>query len=103
MTPGPDIEKPAARIPDVDIGREIRRFMKKTHFSATWLSGRMCCDRTNVYKILARRSLDSTTLFRISTFLHKDFFSVYSRAYREALRRLDKSRSDDEGLGQNAI
>lgn len=103
MTSGPDKETPAALVPDVNIGKEIRRFLKKSHYSATWLSGRMCCDRTNVYKILARRSLDSATLFRISSFLHRDFFLVYSHAYREALSRIEKSRNLDEDLEQTAL
>ncbi len=68
-----------AEMPSFDIGREIRLFMKQSNISAAWLASRMCCDRTNIYKILARKTLDTQTLYRISLFLQHDFFMLFSR------------------------
>ncbi|MDE6464402.1 MAG: XRE family transcriptional regulator [Muribaculaceae bacterium] len=53
--------------------------MEEGHYSAAWLAAKLFCDRTNVYKILARSSLDSDTLYKISFFLRYDFFALYSR------------------------
>ncbi len=68
-------------VPEVNIGREIRTFMERGHFSASWLAERLCCDRTNIYKIFGRPSLDSETLLRISIFLRHDFFTSYTSAH----------------------
>lgn len=74
-------QPPGTTEPEIHIGREIRSFMESRHYSATWLAERLCCDRTNVYKMFARTSLDSDTLLKISVFLRHDFFKIYSRAY----------------------
>lgn len=92
MKSTPDTDIPEFVLPDINIGKEIHTFMKQAHFSATWLGGRMCCDRTNVYKILARHSLDTATLYKISLYLHQDFFSLYSRAF-EALTQKNEQNS----------
>lgn len=68
-------------VPEVHIGREIRNYMERGRLSASWLAEKLCCDRTNIYKMFGRPSLDSETLLRISVFLRHDFFAIYTRAY----------------------
>ncbi len=78
-----DTDIPEFNSSEPNIGREVHQYMKSARMSATWLAGRMCCDRTNIYKILGRRSLDTATLYKISYFLQHDFFSVYTKAFEE--------------------
>ena len=44
------------------IGDELRRQRRP----AAWLAQEICCDRTNVYKILRKGSIDTELLCRIS-------------------------------------
>ena len=89
MTPKPDSDTPEYDSPDINIGSEIQHVMKQSHFSATWLAGRMCCDRSNIYKLLSRRSLDTATLYKISLFLHHDFFALYTKAFGALIKKND--------------
>jgi len=43
-----------------------------------WLAKKLYCDRSNIYKLLKKQSLDTELLRRISVILQRDFFSVYS-------------------------
>lgn len=53
------------------IGDELRRQRRP----AAWLAQEICCDRTNVYKILRKGSIDTELLCRISVALEHDFFA----------------------------
>jgi len=46
--------------------------------SLAWLARKLYCDRSNIYKLLKKQSLDMEPLRRISVILQRDFFSVYS-------------------------
>ena len=61
------------------IGEAIQEVMKKQGNTSTWLAQALCCDRTNVYNIYRRSSLDTLLLRRISKILHHDFFADLSR------------------------
>ncbi len=52
------------------IGDELRRQRRP----AAWLAQEIKCDRTNVYKILRKGSIDTELLCRISVALDHDFF-----------------------------
>ena len=39
-----------------DIGDEIRKVLARKHLSGAWLAVRIGCDRTNIYKILRKKS-----------------------------------------------
>ena len=58
------------------IGNELRRQRRP----AAWLAQEICCDRTNVYKILRKSSIDTELLCRISVELGHDFFSELQTA-----------------------
>lgn len=60
------------------IGKLIEEELRKQERSVVWLSRKLNCNRTNVYKIFNRTSIDSDLLFKISDILHRDFFEVYS-------------------------
>lgn len=57
-------------------GNELRRQRRP----AAWLAQEICCDRTNVYKILRKSSIDTELLCRISVALGHDFFSELQTA-----------------------
>ena len=38
---------------------------------------KLCCERTNVYSIFKRKSIDTALLLRISCILHHNFFQYY--------------------------
>lgn len=58
------------------IGTELRRQRRP----AAWLAQQICCDRTNVYKILRKGSIDTELLCRISVALEHDFFAEFQVA-----------------------
>ncbi len=57
------------------IGNELRRQRRP----AAWLAQEICCDRTNVYKILRKGSIDTELLCRISVALSHDFFAEFQK------------------------
>lgn len=63
------------------IGNEIKRVMKEQGRSVTWLSHQLYCDRTNIYKIFSKSSIDTTLLLRISIALNHNFFNYLNRYY----------------------
>ena len=44
----------------------------------SWFAKEMSCDRSNMYKILSRKSLDTNFLIRASKVLKHDFFKEVS-------------------------
>lgn len=70
----------------VHIGHSIKAWMGCVELTASWLARHLACDRTNIYKLFHRRSVDSNTLMKVSLALHHDFFALYTTAYNEALR-----------------
>lgn len=75
--------------PEIFIGREIQNYMTRGHYSAATLASRLYCDRTNIYKIFTKDSIDTNTLFKISVYLRHNFFSIYTRAYESMKRSKD--------------
>lgn len=61
-----------------------------------WLARQLNCDRTNIYSIYRRQSIDTNLLFRISQALHHDFFKILSEEYG---RRLSQWNAE-EGWGE---
>ncbi len=51
----------------------IKDELKKQGRSASWLAKRIYCERTNVYKLFKRKSLDLEQLMQISRILDHDF------------------------------
>ena len=62
----------------VFIGRIIKDELQAQRKSAVWLAGELGCNRTNVYKIFNRHSIDTELLFRISRAMHRNFFEPYT-------------------------
>lgn len=63
----------------MNIGKHIEEILRKQGKSArTWLATQIPCERTNVYNIFKRKSLDVRLLMRISVILEYDFFKELS-------------------------
>jgi hypothetical protein len=57
------------------IGELIRRELARQERTVVWFANHLPCDRTNVYRIFAKTSLDTELLFRISIVLGHNFFN----------------------------
>ncbi|MBP3354563.1 MAG: XRE family transcriptional regulator [Bacteroidales bacterium] len=66
------------------IGNAIKNELKKKQRSVSWLARNLYCDRTNIYDIFKRKSIDTELLYRISIILNHNFFSyLYSETDKE--------------------
>lgn len=63
----------------IHIGKLIEEELHHQERSVTWFAKKLCCDRTNIYKIFQKSSVDTELLLRISTILHCNFFRYYSQ------------------------
>ena len=75
----------------IHIGEMIKKRLHAIERPPSWLAKKINCDRTNVYKIFRRASIDTALLLRISAVLNYDFFSELSK---EFLRRRDKKATE---------
>lgn len=65
------------------IGHIIHSELKRQRRSPAWLALLIGCDRTNVYKIFRRESIDTKTLKRISKALEHNFFEDLAADFQE--------------------
>lgn len=62
----------------IHIGKLIEAELHRQERSVSWFARKLFCERTNVYSIFKRESIDTALLFRISLVLHINFFSYYT-------------------------
>jgi len=67
----------------VNIGKEIHDELLKQERSVLWLSQQLGCNRTNIYNIFVRESIGTDLLLKISVALNRDFFALYSEAFKK--------------------
>lgn len=60
------------------IGKRIKQVMDKQGRSASWLADNIHCERSNVYYIYRRSTIDTELLKKICTILNYDFFKELS-------------------------
>ncbi len=63
----------------IHIGHLIREELIRQERTPSWLAKKINCERTNVYDIFERSSINTELLERISAVLKYDFFALYSR------------------------
>lgn len=63
----------------IHIGSIIKKKFDELGISVSWFAKELCCDRTNVYSIFKRESIDTSLLVKISLILKHDFFKYYSQ------------------------
>jgi hypothetical protein len=62
----------------VHIGSIIKKIFDERGESVSWFAKQLYCDRTNIYSIFKRESIDTALLVKISIILNHDFFKYYS-------------------------
>ena len=63
------------------MGQLIEQELRRQERTVSWFAQHLYCDRTNVYSIFRRESLDSHLLLRISLVLNHNFFAHYVEEY----------------------
>ncbi len=64
----------------IHVGQMIESELRRQEKTVAWLARSICHERSSVYKIFARKSLDVHLLLRISVLLNHDFFMDISCA-----------------------
>lgn len=60
------------------IGNLIKEELEKQERSVSWFARKLSYDRSNVYRLFQKESIDTKLLSRISLILDHDFFSDLS-------------------------
>ncbi len=60
------------------IGKFIEEELRAQERSVVWLSRKLNCNRTNIYKIFHRSTIDTELLLQISNVLQRNFFKEYT-------------------------
>lgn len=68
----------------IKIGQLIQEELSRQERNPSWLARKIHCDRTNIYKIFQRDSIDTSLLTQISEALGRDFFKDLSEGLQEA-------------------
>ena len=63
----------------MNVGKHVEEVLKGQKKSAAWLASQIPCERTNVYNIFRRKSMDIRLLMRLSVILDHDFFLELSQ------------------------
>ena len=63
---------------NIDIGKQIKAALLQQNKSVSWLARELNTNRTYVYRIFEKQSIDTEVLRQISMILKHDFFKVYS-------------------------
>lgn len=71
----------------IHIGQIIEQEIRRQGRSIPWVAQQLNCERTNVYSIFRRESVDTTLLLQISVILQHDFFHYYVTKYNELLSK----------------
>lgn len=58
---------------DVHIGSMIQYELKRQGKTPTWLASEIYCEKSNIYKLFKRKSIDLDQLLRISEVLQHNF------------------------------
>jgi len=69
---------------NIDIGALILRKLKENGQAVSWLAEKVNSDRSNFYRILKRKHIDSQLLMDISRTLNLDFFACLSEHFRKS-------------------
>lgn len=60
------------------IGQLIRQELRRQERSVAWFARQLSCDRSNIYRIFQKESIDTYLLVRISIILQYNFFFTLS-------------------------
>ena len=61
------------------IGNLIKEELERQERTVSWFARKLCCDRSNIYKLFKRSTIDTELLLRVSKILNYDFFELYKK------------------------
>lgn len=64
----------------VPIGQLIKEELLAQERTVAWFSRKIHLDRSNIYRLFQKNSIDTDLLRRISLVLKRDFFALYSES-----------------------
>lgn len=67
----------------IQIGELIKKELETQERTITWFAKKLSIDRSNVYRLFNRNSIDTGLLLRISLILNHDFFTDLSDEYKD--------------------
>ena len=70
----------------IHIGSLIEQELRRQDRSVTWFAAELRCDRTNIYKVFKKKSIDTKLLEDISIILRHNFFLDYAEEVSVLLR-----------------
>lgn len=73
----------------IHIGELIKDELEKQERTVSWFARKLCCDRSNIYKLFKRSTIDTDLLLRISIVLDRDFFETYSEYGKTLHKNVD--------------
>ena len=77
------------------IGQIIKEELQRQERGISWFARKLSCDRSNVYRVFDKESIDTGMLLRISVVLQHDFFAEYSNALRERISSNQQESSNN--------
>jgi len=72
------------------IGLLIKNELHRQERSISWFARKIGCDRSNVYRLFQKDSIDTRLLARISVVLGHDFFSDLSASIKTGRKLFDQ-------------
>ena len=69
----------------IHIGSLIEQELRRQDRSVTWFASELHRDRTNVYKVFKKKSIDTLLLENICVILRHNFFLDYAEAVNSSL------------------
>ena len=69
---------------DIHLGSLVKRKMKERNISISEFAKAIHCDRTNVYSIFKRKSMDIQQIVQISNALNYDFLQYYHQEIHDS-------------------
>lgn len=62
------------------IGQSIKTELERQERGVSWFARKLACDRSNIYRLFKKESIDTFLLQRISHILQHDFFADLSES-----------------------
>jgi len=61
----------------IHIGSLIKTELERQERTVSWFARKLSCDRSNIYKLFKRSTIDTGLLLKVSAVLHYNFFDLY--------------------------
>jgi hypothetical protein len=66
------------------IGELIRKELMAQERTVSWFARKLSCDRSNIYRLFDKHSIDTSLLYRISQVLQRNFFEDLSENFKKS-------------------